>query len=119
MNPPVDTPHRALNFWVAGMADQDDLTTLVGISLSFDVHFRDQRAGRIDNRQATLVGALLDRAGHPMRAEDGYCTGRNLVDLVDETSSLGAQPFDHMPVVHNFMTHIDRRAVLFQRALDD
>ena len=54
-----------------------------------------------------------------MSAEDGDGAGRDLVDLVDEARALGMQPLNHMPVVHDFVTHIDRRTVFFERALDD
>ena len=54
MHPAGDPAHRAVDLGMAGMADQDDLATLVGIALALDVHFRDQRAGGVDDRQAAL-----------------------------------------------------------------
>src|SRR5262249_26690541 len=38
MHPTVDPSHRALDFWVAGMADQDNFATLVGVTLPLYVH---------------------------------------------------------------------------------
>src|SRR5205814_720724 len=32
---------------------------------------------------------------------------------------LGAQPLDDVPIVHDLMAHIDRRAVFLERPLDD
>jgi hypothetical protein len=52
-------------------------------------------------------------------AEDGHGSRRDLVDLVDKMGSLGAQPLDDVPIVNDFVTDVDRRAVLFQRALDN
>jgi len=75
---------------VSGVPDQDDLATLVGIALALDVHFRDQRAGRVDDRQPPVRRALLDRAGDPMRAENGDGALRDFVDFVDEMRTLGA-----------------------------
>ena len=37
MHPTVDATHRALDLRVAGMADQDDLPTLVRVTLAFTV----------------------------------------------------------------------------------
>ena len=79
----------------------------------------DQRAGRIDDRQAALPCALLDLAGDPMGAEDRDRAGRDLVDLVDELRPLGAQSLDDVAVVHDLMPHIDRRPIFLQGALDD
>ena len=33
-----DSPHRANDFGMAGVADQDDLAVLVGVTLAFHVH---------------------------------------------------------------------------------
>ena len=65
------------------------------------------------------LGTLLDRARDAVGAEDGDAAGRDLVDLVDETRALGAQPLDDVAVVHDLVPDVDRRAVLFERALDD
>src|SRR5438309_1082028 len=100
------------------MADQDDLASLVGIALSFAVHLRDERAGGIDHRQPTLFGGVLDGARHAMRAEDRHAPGRDLVELVDEASALRPQSIDDMSVMDDLVTHIDRRAIFFQRAFD-
>ena len=83
------------------------------------MHFRDQRAGRIDHRKTALLGAILDGAGDPMRAENGDSTGRDLVDFVHEMRALGAQPLHNMPIVNDFMADIDRRTIFFERAFDD
>src|SRR5579875_405998 len=119
MHAAIDPAHRPLDFGVAGMADQDDLAALPGIALAFDMHLRDERTGRIDDREPALGRALLDGAGDPMGAEDRDIAGRHLVDLVDEDGSLGAQPLDDMAVVHDLVTDIDWRPVFFERALDD
>ena len=68
---------------------------------------------------AALGGALLDRAGHAVGAEDRDAAWRHLVDLVDEMRAFAAQPLDNVPVMNDFMTDIDRRAVFLERPLDD
>ena len=119
MHPPGDAAHRAFDLGMAGMADQDDLAPLIGIALALDMDLRDQRAGRVDDRQPALAGAPLDLARHAVRAEDRHRARRHLVDLVDKAGALGAQPLDDMPVVHDLVPDIDRRAVFLERALDD
>ena len=119
MDAAADAAHRTDNFRMFGMPDQDDLSALIGISLPFDVHFRNERAGRVDDRKPTVLCPGLDRARDPVGAEDGHGSRRDLVDLVDKMGSLGAQPLDDVPVVNDFVTDVDRRAVLLQRALDD
>ena len=54
-----------------------------------------------------------------MGAEDGHRVGRNLGQVLDEVGALGLQALDHVLVVHDFVTHVDRRTVFLQRALDD
>ena len=41
------------------------------------------------------------------------------VELFDEDGAQPRQPIHHMPIVNNFVAHIDRRAPLLNRALDD
>ena len=114
-----DPAHRAFDLGMAGMADQDDLAALIGVALALDMHLGDQRAGRVDDRQAALAGARLDRAGDAVRAEDRDRARRDLVDLVDKARALGAQPLDDVPVVHDLVPDIDRRPVFLERPLDD
>ena len=101
------------------MPDQDDLAALIGVALALDMHLGDQRAGRVDDRQAARGGAFLDRAGDTMGAEDRDAARRHLVDLVDKMRPFAAQPLDDVPVMDDLMAHIDRRPVFFERALDD
>ena len=110
---------RALDLGMAGMADQHDLAVLASVAAAFVMHLGDQRAGGVDHRQTALGGRLLDPLGDAVGGEDGHRAGRDLVQFVDEHRAAGAQILDDMAVVHDFVTHIDRRAVFLQRALDD
>src|SRR4029079_2525051 len=113
---PGDAAHRAFDLGMTGMADQDDLPPLVGVALPLDMDFRHQRACCVDNRQPALPGQPLDFAGNTVRAEDRYRTRRYLVDFIYKASTLCAQTFDDMSVVHNFVPDIDRRAILVESA---
>ena len=110
---------RAFDLGVAGVADQDDLAALGGVAAALVVHLGDQRAGRVDHRQVALGGQLLDPLGHAVGGEDRHRAGRDLVQFVDEHRAAGAQILHHVPVVHDFVTDIDRRAEFLQRPLDD
>ena len=114
-----DLADRALHLGVAGMADQDDLAALGGVAAALVVHLGDQRAGGVDHRQAALGGQLLDPLGDAVGGEDGHRAGRDLVQFVDEHRAAGAQVLDHVAVVHDLVTHVDRRAVFLQGPLDD
>ncbi len=53
-----------------------------------------------------------------VRGEHHDGTLRDLVGLVDENRPGLGQRLDHVPVVHDLVPDVDRRPVLFQRALD-
>ena len=54
-----------------------------------------------------------------MRREDAGCAVGNLVDLLDEDGTLGAQVIDDEAIVYDLVPHVDRRAQRLERALDD
>src|SRR5207249_4609999 len=54
-----------------------------------------------------------------MRAEDRHRARRHLVDLVDVLRALRAQPLYDVAVVHDLVTHVDRRTIFLKRPLDD
>ena len=56
---------------------------------------------------------------HPVGAEHHESTFRHLAQLVDEFGAAFAEPTDNMPVVNNFLAHVDRRPESLQRQLDD
>ena len=109
----------ALDLGVAGVADQHDLAALGGVAAALVVHLGDQRAGGVDHRQLPVGGQLLDPLGDAMGREDRHRAGRDLVQLIDEHGAAGAQILHHVAVVDDFVTDVDRRAVLLQRPLDD
>ncbi len=54
-----------------------------------------------------------------MGAEDRDLAFGDLVQLVDEFGTLGAQALDHVPVVHDLMPDIDRRPEFLDGPFDD
>jgi len=47
------------------------------------------------------------------------CTGWNLVQLINKNRTLCAQTVDYEFIVDDFVSHINRRTMLFERQLDD
>ena len=117
--PPSRLAHRAFDLGVAAVADHDDLAALLAHLGDLDVHLGHQRAGRVEHLQAARLGLAPHRLRHAVRAEDHGAAGGHLVQLLDEHRALGAQVVDHEPVVHDLVAHVDRRAELRERALDD
>src|SRR5258706_3794956 len=54
-----------------------------------------------------------------MRAEHRHRAVRNLIELLDEACTFALERFHDMTIVDNLVAHIDRLAILLQRALDD
>ena len=54
-----------------------------------------------------------------MGAEHGHRAVGNFVQFLDEMSALLLQRIDHVPVVYDFVAHIDGLAALLKRPLDD
>ena len=54
-----------------------------------------------------------------MRRKHNNAPGRHLLKLFNKYGTLGAQIFNDVAVMDDFVTHIDRCAVQFKRALND
>ena len=68
-----------------------------------------RRAGRWRRAPASraLLGVIDHRLGNAVGAEHGDRAVGNFVQFLDEMSALFLQRIDHMPVVHDFVAHID------------
>src|SRR3546814_16689212 len=66
----IKLPHRALDFRMAGMADQDHFTAFARIALDLDMDLGDQRAGRIEDRQLALARRLTHRLRNAVRRDN-------------------------------------------------
>ena len=119
MNRPADLADRALDFRVAGMADQDQSAAARDVPLALDVHLGNQRAGRVEHRQAARLGLIDDRLCDAMGTENRHRAVRDFVQLLDEHRALALERLDHMTVVDDLVTHVDRRAELLERPIDD
>ncbi len=115
----VDLAKRTFHLGVAGMADEDERAPLLDVAAALDVDLADQRAGRIDHRQAALFGIHLHRAADTVRGEDGDGAGGNFVQLLDEHRALRLQRVDDMPVMDDLMADIDGSPNPIECLIDD
>ncbi len=101
------------------MADENALLPTTGIAQYLHVHLGDQRAGRVEDPQATTLGFLLHGTGDAVRRKDDDHVVGHLMQFLDEDRAAFAQAVDHETVVYHFMAHVDRRAEHVQRPVDD
>ena len=111
--------HRAFDLGVALVADHDEFIALLGQLGHLHMHLGDQRAGGVEDLEAALGGLGAHRLADAVRAEHQRGAGRHVGQVLDEDRALGLQVVDHVGVVHDLVAHVDRRAELAQRALDD
>ena len=104
---------------MAGMADQHDPASGLGIAAALDMHLGDQRAGCVDHRELALFRLLLNRASNAVGAEHGGRPGRNFGQFFDENRTLGAKLIDHEAVVDDFVPYIDRCTEAIERTFDN
>jgi len=116
---PASLPHRALGLRVPAVADHHDLVALAQHLGHLHVHLGHQRAGGVEHLEPARLGVLAHRLRDAVGAENHRGAGGHLVELLDEHGALAAQLCHHGLVVDNLMAHVDRRAVLLERALDD
>jgi hypothetical protein len=96
------------------MADQQDFAATLEMDRGLAMHLGHQRAGRVQRKEIALARAS---AGTDFRHAVGRKHHRrigivgDLVQFLDENRALGLQAFDHIAVVHDFVTDIDRGAV--------
>ena len=101
------------------MGDHDDLQVYVAHFADFDVHLGNQRAGCIEHIQSARSGFHANSLRDAVRAEDDGGTRWDFGELFDKNRALGLEVVDDEGVVDDFVAHINRRAVFFQRAFDD
>jgi len=83
------------------------------------MHLGDQRAGGVEDVEAALGRLAAHRLADAVGAEHQGRAGRHLGQVFDEDRALGLQVIDDIGVVHDLVAHIDGRAELDQRPLDD
>ena len=104
---------------MAFVAYHDDFAVLRVQPRHFFVYLRYQRAGGVEHAETARLGFFLYGFGHAVRRVNQGCAGRHFGQVFDKDRTFFAQIVHHEFIVHHFMTHINRRAEFFQRALHD
>ena len=110
--------HGADHFRVAGMANQEKMAAMFMMVFGFTMHLAHQRAGRVECEHHALRGFGRDRFRHAMGGKHhGLAVIRDFAQLLHKDRALFFKAFHHEAVMDDFMAHIDRGAVAFQRFL--
>ena len=111
--------HSADAFRVACVTDQQDMPAALVMNFGFPMNLRDERAGGVDGKQATLLCICRNGARNAMGGKDNRRAGfRNLVEFLDENGALCLQHFNDVAIMDDFMADIDRRAVGLDGSFD-
>ena len=104
------------------MADQQDVARLGAaagiVALGLAVHLGHQRTGGVEVREAPAPASAGTDFGTPWAENTTGASLRHLGEVLDEDRPLALQLLDHVAVVHDLVTHVDRGAVAPQRLLD-
>ena len=102
------------------MADQHDFETFGVLGARLDVHFGNQRTNGVDAKQVACLGCRGDALGDPMCRKDHRCGRfRDLVELLHKNGAFRLEIINHVAIVDDLVSHIDRRSELLQRQFDD
>ena len=115
----INLAERAFDFGMPGMTDEHQHATPGNVSPALVVHFGDQRASGVDGRQRPQPRVVFNFSRDAMGAEDGDGSRRHVLQSLDEARAFRLERFDHVAVVNDLMAHVDRRAMLGQRPLDN
>src|SRR4051794_22227156 len=92
---------------MTGMADEDDMPSVLNQALRLAVDFRYERACRVDIGKAAVMRFCRHRLRDTMSREYHRSVVRDFVELVDEDRSEIPQPVHHESIVDDLMAHID------------
>ncbi len=104
---------------MARVADQDQRASRCHILTALHMNLGNERAGGVQHVEVAFLRGHLDALCHAVRAENGHGAVRHLIEFLDETCALVAQIFNHMPVVDDFVAHVDGCAMFLQGAVDN
>jgi hypothetical protein len=101
------------------VTDKDGFDPLAAIAADFHVYLGDQRAGGVKYLEPATFSFALYRPGDAMGAEDHVIVIGNLVEFIDEYRPLLLEIIDHVAIMHDFMTDVDRGAKEPYSTFDD
>lgn len=95
------------------MTDHDNMTACREMTLGTQVDLENQRARGIQHLKSTLFGIGVNFFGNTMGRKDHHGTCWHFIQLIYKNNTLGLEGIHHELVVHDFVTHIDRRTKFF------
>jgi len=105
----------AFQLVVVAVADEQDGVALARELYRFQVNLCNQRAGGVNHAQPPRRRHLAHRRRDTVGAEDEPRAFGDFLQMIDEDGALGGQLAHHIAVVHDFVQHVDGRAVGLQR----
>ena len=107
------------DFLVVAVADQQQSAAFAREFQGFQMNFGYQRAGGVNHAQLAFLRFGANARRHAVGAENQHRADGNFLDGLDENGAAAAQLVHHVAVMHDFVVHVDRIAVGFQRQFDD
>ncbi len=115
----VEATHRALDFRMPRMADQDHVAALARVTRDFHVHLGHQRTGGIEHLQAAPVGLVRTACETPCALKITVASSGTWSSSSTNSAPSPRSRSTTIAVVHDFVAHVDRRAEQHHRPLDD
>ena len=103
---------------MALVADQHDRVAVGREALGLDVHLGHQRAGGVEHLQPALAAVGVHLRGDAVGRQHHHRALGHVLLGVDEHRAAVGQLLDDVPVVHDLLAHVDRRAEVVERPLD-
>lgn len=107
----LDRPLGALDFFVSGVTDNDDVISLVTVTLRLQMNLGYQGASRVDNPKARSLRMFDDGGRNAVGAEYGYRSRWNDIKPFDKDCAALLKTLDHVPVVDDFVKNVNRRTM--------
>ena len=111
--------HMSRTLDVMPVADENDGVALLRVAQRLEMDLGHQRAGGVEAPEPAGLGLAAHRRRDAVSREDHDRPGGHVPEVVGEHRALALQVVDHVPVVHDLVPHVDRRAVDLERQIDD
>src|SRR5262245_11160935 len=99
--------HCAFDLFMAFVANEDDGLAFAVETYSFEVNFRHQRTGGVNDVEIFALRRLMHLRGNAVGTEDTNITVGNLVEAVNKDDAPLAQVLDYVLIVYNLVEYVD------------
>jgi hypothetical protein len=119
MAPGSSLAHRADDFGVTGVADEENVVAGAGVVLRFGVDLGHEGAGGVDEGHLAASGFGGDDFRNAVGGEDDGAIIRAFGEFLDEDGAHGFEAFHNVGVVDDLVPHEDGGAPFHQRLFHD